>query len=42
MVWNKEDFEKVKHLSDTQLYRQAGNSIVIQVLEKILGKIYKD
>lgn len=42
MGWNKEDFEKVKHLSDTQLYRQAGNSIVIQVLEKILGKIYKD
>lgn len=42
MGWNKEDFEKVKHLSDTQLYRQAGNSIVIQVLEKILEKIYKD
>lgn len=42
MGWNKEDFSKVKHLSDTQLYRQAGNSIVIQVLEKILEKIYKN
>ncbi|PPS22951.1 DNA (cytosine-5-)-methyltransferase [Brachyspira murdochii] len=42
MGWSKEDFSKVSHLSDTQLYRQAGNSIVIQVLEKILDKIYKN
>lgn len=42
MGWSKEDFSKVRHLSDTQLYRQAGNSIVIQVLEKILEKIYKN
>lgn len=40
MGWSVEDFKKVRFLSDTQLYKQAGNSIVIQVLEKILKSIY--
>ena len=40
MGWHKEDFKKVKHLSDTQLYKQVGNSIVIQVLEKILKEVF--
>lgn len=28
-------------LSNTQLYKQAGNSIVVDVLEKILGNLLK-
>lgn len=42
MGWSVEDFQKVSFLSDTQLYKQAGNSIVVQVLEKILKSIYKE
>ena len=37
MGFNDEDFEKaVKVNSDAQLYKQAGNSIVVDVLENIL------
>ncbi len=35
-----EDFFSVKGLSDTQLYKQAGNSITINVLMEILKNIY--
>lgn len=28
-------------ISNTQLYKQAGNSIVVDVLEKILGNLLK-
>lgn len=37
MGFTDEDFEKAKEVnSDTQLYKQAGNSIVVQVIEAIL------
>ena len=37
MGFDDEDFEKAKNIptSNTQLYKQAGNSIVVKVLEKI-------
>ena len=37
MGFSDKDFEKAKNaqISDTQLYKQAGNSIVVKVLEKI-------
>lgn len=36
MGFTNEDFDKAKEVnSDTQLYKQAGNSIVVQVLESI-------
>ena len=43
MGFDDTDFYKVKHsgISDTQLYRQAGNSIVVDVLEKIFEKLFK-
>jgi DNA (cytosine-5)-methyltransferase 1 len=37
MGFTNEDFDKVKDInSDTQLYKQAGNSIVVTVMERIL------
>ena len=41
MGFNDEDFYKAKNsgVSDTQLYKQAGNSIVISVLEKIFDNL---
>ena len=38
---NLEDFEKAKVVptSDTQLYRQAGNSIVVNVLMELFKKL---
>ena len=35
-----EDFFSVKDVSDTQLYKQAGNSITVDVLMEIFKKIY--
>lgn len=35
-----EDFYKVKDVSDTQLYKQAGNSITVNVLMHLFKKIY--
>ena len=35
-----EDFYKVKDVSDTQLYKQAGNSITVNVLMELFKKIY--
>lgn len=35
-----EDFFSVKDLSDTQLYKQAGNSITVNVLMELFKKIY--
>ena len=35
-----EDFFNVKGLSDTQLYKQAGNSITVNVLMELFKKIY--
>ena len=40
MGFDKTDFEKVRNVnSDTQLYKQAGNSIVVNVLEAILKNL---
>ena len=43
MGFDNEDFHKAKNdgLSDTQLYKQAGNSIVVDVLYYILLEIHK-
>lgn len=42
MGFTDDDFYKA-HLvcSDTQLYKQAGNSIVVNVLEEILKKLVR-
>ena len=42
MNFTDEQFDKAKSagLSDTQLYKQAGNSIVVGVLEQIMGNLY--
>ena len=43
MGFNDEDFEKVQKVnSNTQLYKQAGNSIVVNVLEKIFKNLFKE
>ena len=40
MGFDKEDFEKAEKVnSNTQLYKQAGNSIVVKILEEILKKL---
>ena len=41
MGFDDEDFEKAAQLnSNTQLYKQAGNSIVVNVLEEIFKKLF--
>jgi DNA (cytosine-5)-methyltransferase 1 len=41
MGFDDKDFEKAKEVnSDTQLYKQAGNSIVVKVLEYILVELF--
>lgn len=35
MGWTDEQIDKVKNISNCQLYKQAGNSIVVNVLEEI-------
>lgn len=44
MGFDDEDFIRAKNvgISDTQLYKQAGNSIVVNVLEKILINLFGD
>jgi len=43
MGFKDEDFEKAENVptSNTQLYKQAGNSIVVNVLEKIFRNLFK-
>ena len=43
MGFDDEDFYKVKSvgMSDTQAYRQAGNSIVVNVLEAVFKNLIK-
>lgn len=37
------DFEKASKVnSNTQLYKQAGNSIVVNVLEKVLNNLFEN
>lgn len=42
MGFSDEDFDRAKAagISDTQLYKQAGNSIVVDVLMAIFGSLY--
>ena len=44
MGFSDEDFNKAAQipLSNTQLYKQAGNSIVVNVLEKIFKNLLKE
>jgi len=44
MGFDDTDFYKAKEtgISDTQLYKQAGNSIVVNVLEEIIKKLLKE
>lgn len=44
MGFSDEDFEKAKAIpmSNTQLYKQAGNSIVVNVLENIFKNLFKE
>lgn len=40
MAFSDEDFDKAREVnSDAQLYKQAGNSICVNVLEEIFKKI---
>lgn len=40
MGFTDEDFDKAKEVnSDSQLYKQAGNSIVVEVLEAIFREM---
>lgn len=42
MGFTDEDFDKAEKVnSNTQLYKQAGNSIVVQVLEAIFEEMYE-
>lgn len=43
MGFSDSDYEKAHSAcSDTQLYKQAGNSIVVDVLEAVLKELLKD
>lgn len=44
MGFSDEDFQKASDtgLSNTQLYKQAGNSIVVNVLEEIFKNLFLD
>lgn len=43
MGFDDEDFEKAAQInSNSQLYKQAGNSIVVNVLEKIFINLLKN
>lgn len=42
MDFDDEDFDKAEEVnSNTQLYKQAGNSIVVNVLVAILGQMFE-
>lgn len=40
MGWKDEQFNKLNNISNTQLYKQAGNGIVINVLEEIFKMLF--
>lgn len=43
MGFTDEDFDKAQEVnSNTQLYKQAGNSIVVNVLESIFAQMIED
>ena len=39
MGFDDEDYEKIKDFSDSRLYKLAGNSIVVNVLQAIFRKL---
>jgi DNA (cytosine-5)-methyltransferase 1 len=41
MGWTDEQFDKIKGVSNSQLYKQAGNGIVVNVLEDIFKNLFK-
>lgn len=40
MGFSDEDFDRITGISNTQLYKQAGNSIVVKVLEFLLKEVF--
>ena len=42
MGWKDEQFDKIKGIPNGQLYQQAGNGIVVKVLEEIFKKMFKE
>lgn len=42
MGFTDADFNKIKGISNTQLYKMAGNSIVVNVLEAIFKQLFKE
>lgn len=40
MGWKDEQFDKIKGISNAQLYKQAGNGIVVTVLEAIFRQMF--
>lgn len=42
MGFKDSDFEKIKGISNTQLYKQAGNSIVVDVAEELLCMLFDE
>ena len=42
MGFTDEEFNRIKGVSNTQLYKMAGNSIVVNVLEAILKQLFKE
>lgn len=41
MGFSDEEFNRIKGISNTQLYKMAGNSIVVNVLEGIFNNLLK-
>ena len=42
MGFKDSDFDKIKGISNTQLYKQAGNSIVVDVAEELLCMLFDE
>lgn len=42
MGWKDEQFEKIQGISNTQLYKQAGNGIVVNILEAIFKNLFQE
>ena len=40
MGFSDEDFDRITGISNSQLYKQAGNSIVVKVLEFLLKEVF--
>ena len=40
MGFEEKDYDKIKHLSDSKIYKVAGNSIVVQVIEAIFENLF--